>query len=64
MTEVMGFEVRELFDPVQTHAVYGVPANCESQVRDELRAMGATRLRKVKTAYQSLIICFKMPQAQ
>jgi hypothetical protein len=55
-----GTYIQTLFDPVQTHAVYGVTADNLSEVKKELKALGATRFRVLKTGFGTLrIVCFK-----
>lgn len=59
-TSFMGYRLQELFDPVQTHALYGVPVEQVDDVKDELRKkFGATRFRLVTAYNKSKIICFK-----
>lgn len=62
MNTVLGYEVRKLFDPVQTHAAYGVPVTMKDQVVSALKEKGATRFRVVKNTYLKdlVIICFKI----
>lgn len=59
-----GTYLRELFDPVQTHAIYGLADSFFPSVRMELKAVGITRFRVVKPrkgTYQKVsILCFKM----
>lgn len=53
--------IQPLFDPVQTHAVYGVrndPAEV-NEVKRKLKENGASRFRVVKNAYGFAIVCFK-----
>jgi|TARA_B110000240_G_C13113544_1_gene289438 hypothetical protein len=58
MKEIIGFRIRELFDPVQTHAAYGVPAARVDEVKAALKATGAKRFRTVKNNGMA-IVCFK-----
>ena len=53
--------VQELFDPVQTHAVYGTNDDKEeiTSVISKLKSIGATRFRVVKNDYGKAIVCFK-----
>ena len=60
MNTVLGFQVQELFDPVQTHAVYGVPHNQADEVKQRLKELGAVRFRMVKNRYGFTIVCFKL----
>ena len=60
-TNVLGFsDIRTLFDPVQSHAVYGVPKRHEQAVKAELKRLKATRLRVVRTVTDLVIVCFKV----
>ena len=52
--------IKELFDPVQTHAVYGVMAEDLQAVKDTLAEAGAKRLRVVKVDKFLRIVCYKM----
>lgn len=54
--------IRELFDPVQTHAVYNVSETHLDSVKATLKATAkATRFRIVKTQIKGLVIvCFKI----
>jgi len=56
--------VKELFDPIQTHAVYGVTRDTVPQVKLFLKqSCGATRFRVVKTRASDLVIvCFKLKE--
>ena len=60
MNSILGYQVNKLFDPVQTHAAYGVPVSEKDRVVAALKEKGATRFRIVKTGYGTLIVCFKM----
>lgn len=61
MKTVLGFEVRELFDPIQTHAAYGVPVEDVDLVKERLRELGAVRFRVVRTGITGVkIVCFKL----
>jgi hypothetical protein len=62
MQEVIGFQIRSLFDPVQTHAAYGVPAHRVDEVKAALKATGANRFRLVKNSYGMVAVCFKVKQ--
>lgn len=54
--------IRTLFDPVQTHAVYNVTLDEVDAVKNELKAVKATRFRIVKTQLieNNCIVCFKL----
>ena len=58
---VSGYRVQELFDPVQTHGVYGVPDyGVNSVVAEAKERYGATCFRIVKVTNSNLrIVCFK-----
>ena len=61
MNTFLGYEVRELFDPVQTHAVYKVEESQVDYIKNALCEMGAKRFRVVKTGIKGLkIVCFKL----
>ena len=62
MQKVLNYDVRELFDPVQTHAAYQVPTEQIDQLKTELKSNhGATRFRRVKTGIKGIeILCFKL----
>ena len=52
--------IKELFDPIQTHAVYRVDSDLVNQVKYILKVAGATRFRIVKVRNSNLrIVCFK-----
>lgn len=53
-----GTYVKELFDPVQTHAVCGVNINDVDHVKAILKEAGAVRFRVVKNG-NFAIVCFK-----
>ena len=56
-----GMYVQELFDHVQTHAVYRVPVEAVDEVKALLREkVKATRFRMVKSGIVGVVIvCFK-----
>ena len=56
-----GMYVQELFDPVQTHAVYRVPVESVDELKTLLKEkVKATRFRKVKSGISgAVILCFK-----
>lgn len=63
MKTVLGYEVRELFDPIQTHAAYGVPVERVDLVKERLRELGAVRFRVVRTGIiGQKIVCFKLKE--
>lgn len=54
------YYIQELFDPIQTHAVYNVPKEEVDTVKKILYQNGATRLRVVRANSKDLrIVCFK-----
>lgn len=55
-----------LFDPVQTHAVYGLTEDTLKEVKEQLKKNGATRFRTVKCRKPSCfrILCYKSPIKQ
>lgn len=53
-------DIRSLWDPIQTHAVYSVNKDDMERVKAALKELGATRFRIVKPHVPYLvIICFK-----
>lgn len=58
---------QKLFDPVQTHAVYGLTEHTLPRVKEELKKKGATRFRVVKCKLHNnkpngwQILCYKSP---
>jgi hypothetical protein len=64
MKEILGHQVRTLFDPVQTHAVYGLVGDEVDEVKDALKAVGAVRFRLVKNHYGRTAVCFKIKGAK
>ena len=52
---------QELFDPVQTHAVYGLTKDTYDGVKAELKSKGATYFRRVKCIGKNglMILCYK-----
>jgi hypothetical protein len=61
-TTFEGHKIRELFDPVQTHAAYKVPAEHVDSLKASMRTkLKATHFRIVKTQIKGLVIvCFKL----
>ena len=55
-----GSYVQTLFDPVQTHALYGIPKRDADEAKEALKAIGAKRFRVVNNAFGFSIICFKI----
>ena len=60
MKSVLGHEVRELFDPVQTHAAYNISPERLDEVKERLKELGAVRFRKVKNGLGNVNLCFKL----
>lgn len=60
-SSVCGYsDIRSLFDPIQTHAVYYVYKEDLDRVKTELIAKGASRFRVVKTGESNrVVLCFK-----
>lgn len=50
--------VKGLFDPKQTHALHGIQETHEEYWHEQLKLAGAKNLRKVKTSYGLIILCF------
>jgi len=57
---IFGFSIQTLFDPVQTHAVYNVPAERVDEVKQFLKTAGAIQFRLVKNKNRNVAICFKL----
>lgn len=55
-----GSYVQNIFDHIQTHALYGIPKEDVSRAKEELGNIGAKRFRMVKNSYGFYIICFKI----
>jgi hypothetical protein len=55
-----GSFVQTLFDPVQTHALYGIPKRDAAEAKEALKAIGAKRFRVVNNSFGFSIICFKI----
>lgn len=47
MKSVLGFQTREVFDSAQTHSVHGVPIEQVVEIKQYLKAQGATHFRVV-----------------
>ena len=56
---------QDLFDPIQTHGLYGVFKSEVNEYKEWLKDLGAKRFRVIKCrgANPYAIICFKWPQA-
>lgn len=50
--------VQKMFDPVQTHALYGITESAVADIKIRLKDLGATRFRVVKTRSAFRILCF------
>lgn len=58
-TSYDGSYYQKLNDPVQTHAVYGIPKSDKEMVKLTLRSLGAKKFRTVQPHAKNLtIICF------
>jgi len=56
-----GCYVQTLFDPIQTHALYGVRKEDKIEIRHILKdECGVTHIRMVNNGYGYTIICFKI----
>lgn len=56
-----GMSFKRLFDPRQTHAVYGVTESTMDLLKTELKKIGANKFRKVKANGHNLwILCFSV----
>lgn len=62
MKPILGYQVAELFDPVQTHVIHGLPTSQLEAVKRELKLQGAVRFRKVKNKMleDTVSLCFKV----
>jgi hypothetical protein len=59
-SQFRGSYVQTLFDPVQTHALYGVLKRDAAEAKEALKAIGAKRFRVVNNSFGFSIICFKI----
>lgn len=50
---------QDLFDPVQSHALYGISKKEVPEYKAKLTALGATRFRTVTSNGGGAILCFK-----
>ena len=55
-----GSYVQTIFDPIQTHALYGITKSQKDDAIEELKEIGAKRFRVVNNRYGFSIICFKL----
>ena len=54
-----GSYIQQLFDPVQTHAVYGITESDIPNLKHRLTILGAKRFRNVKCVNSDFrILCF------
>lgn len=59
-SQFAGTYVQDLFDPIQTHGVYGLTDLTLPKVKEMLKNAGAKRFRTVKiTQSDRRILCFK-----
>ena len=65
MNTFLGYTVSELFDPVQTHVVKGVPDDQVIRIKRQLTVQyNATRFRTVATEIDGMSnVCFKMDKS-
>jgi phospholipase/lecithinase/hemolysin len=54
-----GSYIETIFDPIQTHALYGVTKSFKNEAVSALKEAGAKRLRVVSNKFGFVIICFK-----
>jgi hypothetical protein len=56
-----GTYINKIYDPIQTHALYGLGKDNLDQAKRLLKEDGAKRFRVVKTNTNGLVIlCFKL----
>lgn len=55
-----GSYISTIFDPIQTHALYGVSKTQKDEAKAALKKIGAKRFRVVNNDFGMSIICFKM----
>jgi hypothetical protein len=49
---------QSLFDPTQTHAMYGLTKDTLPAFKEKLKKLGANRFRTVSTKFGFKILCF------
>lgn len=60
-----GIYQQSLFDPVQTHGVYGLTESTVWKVKEYLKSKGATRFRKLNANGKGYkILCYKAPNCK
>lgn len=53
--------IKDLFDPIQTHAVYGVNVNLLNEVKAAIKYAGGNRFRVISSGIKDIkIVCFKV----
>jgi hypothetical protein len=54
--------VQSIFDPVQTHAIYGISSSQEvSELKIKIKNSGlGNRFRQIKNRFGNYILCFKL----
>lgn len=57
-THISVNDVKEIYDPIQTHAIYNVPVGMLNDLKAKLKTVGARKFRKVKSAGDLVILCF------
>ena len=65
MTPIMnilpdGTYIQKLFDPIQSHAIYGVDVKDAPEMKDKLKQCGAFKFRVIKNVYNKAVICFAL----
>lgn len=53
-----GCYFQTLFDPTQTHAMYGLTADTLPAAKERLTTLGANRFRVVTNKFKMKILCF------
>ena len=54
-----GIYIQKIYDPIQTHAVYGITKEDLDKVKKVLTDYKCSRFRTVKTRTNFIILCFK-----
>lgn len=57
-THVSVNDVKEIYDPIQTHAIYNIPVSMLDDLKAKLKIIGARKFRKVKSTGDLVILCF------
>lgn len=56
--------VQDIFDPKQTHALYGITKDTLDSYKKRLKELGANRFRQVKVRDGWMILCFNANKMQ